>query len=333
MEKDNKVHLPLDFAPLTFCGEARRGFGEDCWCYGFGENTGLLAVFDGCGGLGARQHEVYANHSEAFMASRLCAGVMYEQLQRSFPWSETGKEAAQQNLLSSLRQRLEANAPPLRPTSLQIKGLRTLPSTMAAALLQMQPDGEVGIHSVWAGDSRVYLLDSTGLSQLTRDDSNQPDPMEGLYDDGTLTNYLSADCPIRINSSSVCIKLPFVVLSATDGCFGYVSTPMEFEGMLLHTLLETNSIAQWEDQLQKLIASYSGDDHTLCLAAFGYGSYEALRKSFEMRYDVLRAEYLNAVWQMPVEDRQSRRKLWSSYRKNYMKYVERKSTNADVGTL
>ena len=113
-----------------------------------------------------------------------------------------------------------------------------------------------------------------------------------------------------------------MVIAATDGCFGYVSTPMEFEGMILHTMLESSNVAQWEDNLRKLIASFAGDDHTLCLASFGHGSFENIQRTFAPRYEYIRKKYLETVWEAPWEDRETRRLLWADYRINYMKYLE-----------
>ena len=64
--------------------DAREGLGEDSWCYAFDRHTGMIAAFDGCGGSGARKHESYSGHSEAFMASRLCAGAFYDGFLDSF---------------------------------------------------------------------------------------------------------------------------------------------------------------------------------------------------------------------------------------------------------
>lgn len=319
-------NLPLDFPTLKFCGEARQGYGEDNWCCGFCENSGLIAVFDGCGGSGARQHRAYADHSEAYMASRLCAGVVYECIQSGFPYTQTAQEFAQQILSPAIRNRLEMNVPSESVSGIRISGLRTLPSTIAAALIGLCDDGQLEVSSVWAGDSRVYVLDTTGLSQLTADDSNQPDPMEGLYDDGTLTNVLCADRPYQLNCRTFRIKPPFMVIAATDGCFGYVSTPMEFEGMILHTMLESSNVAQWEDNLQKLIASFAGDDHTLLLSSFGFGSFGKMQKAFAKRYEKMKRKYLEKVWEAPWEDRELRRRLWKAYRKTYMKYIESERT-------
>lgn len=198
----------------------------------------------------------------------------------------------------------------------------TLPTTAAAAHIRAQPGGLLHVSPIWAGDSRVYRLDASGLSQLSVDDSNQPDPMEGLFNDGVLSNRLCADKPVHLNQRSYLWKPPFILLTATDGCYGYVSTPMELEGMILHTMLESESVAQWEQNLQKLIASYVYDDHTMCLASFGYPDFAAMQRVFSPRYQLLRRDYLDTVWKIPQEDRDTRRRLWAHYRPNYMKYIE-----------
>ena len=316
------IQLPLDFHSSVFCGEVRPGLGEDNWCCGFCEDTGIVAVFDGCGGSGARKHPDYAGHSEAFMAARIGAGALYRCIQQHFPCKMEAKQFASEIVMPSLSNWIKANVPIVDPNKPKVKGMRILPTTMAAALIQPGHKESLCISPIWAGDSRVYILDTNGLSQLTVDDSNQPDPMEGLYDDGTLTNLISADKDVKLNCRSFEIKPPFMVIAATDGCFGYVSTPMEFEGMILHTMLESSNVAQWEDNLRKLIASFAGDDHTLCLASFGYGNFENIQQSFAPRYDEIRKKYLEVVWKVPWEDRDTRRRLWADYRINYMKYLE-----------
>lgn len=316
------IQLPLDFHSSVFCGEVRPALGEDNWCCGFCGDTGMIAVFDGCGGSGSRRHSHYAGHSEAFMAARIGAGSLYYCMQQHFPCEMDAKQFASDIVTPVLSDWMRANIPEADPNKPQVKGMRILPTTMAAALIQPGHEESLCISPIWAGDSRVYVLDANGLSQLTVDDSNQPDPMEGLYDDGTLTNLISADRDVKLNCCSFEVKPPFMVMAATDGCFGYVSTPMEFEGMILHTLLESSNIAQWEDNLRKLIASFAGDDHTLCLASFGYGSFENIQRSFATRYSDLRKKYLEKVWELPWEDRDTRRHLWADYRINYMKYLE-----------
>lgn len=313
--------LPLDFHAAGFNGEVRENLGEDNWAYGFCQDAGIIAVFDGCGGSGARTHAGYGDHSEAYMASRLCSGALYECIEKHLEEVEDPLAFVRDILVPHLTRTLRANVPENRG-GIRIKGMRTLPTTMAAALVQVAPRNMLAVTAIWAGDSRVYILDETGLSQVSVDDSNQPDPMEGLYDDGTLTNVICQDQPIRLNCRTLLLKPPFMVLTASDGCFGYVSTPMEFEGMLLHSLLESDCVAKWEENLRQLVAKYAGDDHTLYLASFGYESFDNIQRTFRPRYESLQENYLKTIWETPWEDRDTRRKLWATYRENYLKYME-----------
>lgn len=314
--------LPLDFHTAVFSGEIRKSLGEDSWTYVFCEDTGIIAVFDGCGGSGAQSHSDYNNHSEAYMASRICAGALYECINTYSPTRMLPSVFSERILERYLADALKANRPSKDTDGITIRGMRTLPTTMAAGLVQPGTEKELSVSTIWAGDSRVYVLDRTGLSQLTIDDSNQPDPMDGLYNDGTLTNVICADKRVRLNCRTYRLQLPFMLIAATDGCFGYVSSPMEFEGMVLHTMLESSSVAEWEENLRKLIASYAGDDHTMCLASFGFGSYTSITRTFQKRYEWLRKNHLELVWKAPWENRLLRNNLWKSYRKNYMKYIE-----------
>lgn len=313
----------LDFI-LSFCREKIPGLGEDCYCHSFSDNAGLLGVFDGCGGAGAREHEFYSNHTEAYMASRLCAGVFYDCFRKDPPEYITPEQFFRQSLTPALQRCLRRYQPPLQPGEVRIKGsmVQTLPTTAAAALVRSGTGKELEVTAIWAGDSRVYILDEKGLAQLTVDHTTVPDPMENLYEDGLLQNIVTADRPVRFQCRTVRLKPPFMVFAATDGCFGYVSTPMEFEGMLLHTLLESETVDQWEKGLQKLIGSVAGDDHALCMAAFGYRGLSSVQQTLKKRYAQIRQWYLEPVSQLPMEDRDTRRAMWNQYKGDYCRYIK-----------
>lgn len=317
-----QYNLPLDCI-ISFCREMIPEHGEDCYCYSFCDTAGLLGVFDGCGGAGARKHEFYSGKTEAYIAARLCAGAFYDGFRATFPSNLPAHQAASEVFAPVAVQRLAANQPPKEENGL-ITGsmVRTLPTTAAAALVQMEKNGSMVVSAIWAGDSRVFLLDANGLAQLTVDDTSVPDPMENLYEDGVLKNVFCSDRPVKLHCKSVCVRPPFVVLAATDGCFGYMSTPMEFEGILLNTLLQSRCADEWEKRLAALIGQSAGDDHTLCMAAFGYSKFSALQKSFAKRYTHILKKYLDPVQKLPVDDRQSRHKLWNQYRAEYMRYLK-----------
>lgn len=315
--------LSLDFV-MSFCRDKIPGHGEDSYCYSFCDTAGLLGTFDGCGGSGARTHDYYSGHAEAYMASRLCAGAFYDQFRKLFPCDQTAEGLTKEVFAPQTAQRLVDFGPPKDETGFQIKGasVRTLPSTAAVALMQQESDGSVLVSAIWAGDSRVYIMDSLGLAQLTVDDTTVTDPMDNIYEDGILTNILCRDKAVKLHCKTVKQDEPFVVFSATDGCFGYLSTPMEFEGVLLETLLKAKCVADWESEVANTLGSVAGDDCALCLAAYGYGSYTALQKSFVRRYEYIEEHYLRPVSNIPVEDRESRVELWTSYRENYMRYIK-----------
>lgn len=315
--------LPLDFV-LSFCRDMIPEKGEDSYCYSFCDTAGMLGVFDGCGGAGARTHEYYSGKTEAYIAARLCAGAFYDSFRDNFPSQTASEQLAEEMFAAGAIQRLQDYAPPKEENGLRIAGsmVRTLPTTAAVALIRQGKEEELFLSAIWAGDSRVYLWDRQGLHQLTVDDTSVPDPMDTLYEDGVLRNLFCSDRKVKTHCKTISVKPPFMVLAATDGCFGYVSTPMEFEGMLAETLLQAESPARWEELLAERIGSVAGDDHTLCLAAFGYESFQALQASQKMRYDHIADTYLTPVRGLPVEDRQSRYQLWEQYKAEYMRYLE-----------
>jgi hypothetical protein len=177
--------LPLNYI-ASFCRAMVAGHGEDCFCHAFCDTAGLVAVFDGCGGAGARKHGYYSDRTEAFMASRFCAGVFYDQFRRCYPSELTAEQFITDKLAPAVKERLQEYQPPKEPGSYEVLGsmVRTLPTTAAAALIRQAPDGSQSVSAIWAGDSRIYILDEDGLAQLTQDHTSVPDPMENLYEDG-----------------------------------------------------------------------------------------------------------------------------------------------------
>jgi hypothetical protein len=113
---------------------------------------------------------------------------------------------------------------------------------------------------------------------------------------------------------------PFLVIGATDGCFGYLSTPMEFEGLLLQTLMASDSVAQWESRLASSIGQVAGDDYTLCMAAYGDMDLQAMKNALAGRFAMVRDTYLTPISKLPLEDRQTRMELWQKYQDHYFRY-------------
>lgn len=313
------MHRILDFI-LRLNVEARVGLGEDSWCHAFGERAGLIAAFDGCGGSGARKHALYSGHSEAFMASRLCAGAFFD----GFRDSVTGDVPAEATaILRRCAQYCRDSFSAYRPAAgsasrLKSSMITTLPTTAAAALI-LPEDGALSVTVAWAGDSRVYALTPQGLMQLSLDDSEDPDPFET---DAMMTNTLNADQTPHIHKKTLRLPLPAFLLAATDGCFAYYTTPMEFEGALLSTLADAATPNEWEQALAAQIGRVAGDDYTMVLASFGFSDFAQLRQAFAARYDLLRTQFLVPLSLLPPNDTAARRALWMQYRSEYMKYIK-----------
>ena len=310
----------LDFF-LMLNVDARKGFGEDSWCYALSKSAGLIAAFDGCGGSGARKHEFYTGHSEAYIASRLCAGAFFDGFRDSFVQQE--KPTSAQQIFEISKQYCQNTFAAYRPPAGQgfrIKSsmITTLPTTVAAAIIQPS-NGEILTSAAWAGDSRVYALTPRGLAQISLDDADDYDPYET---DAMMTNTINADRAPRVNQKVCRIPLPAIIFTATDGCFAYYTTPMEFEGVLLSTLLSASCPNDWESALSEQIGRVAGDDYTLVMAVLGFQRFENLKQAFSQRYNFLCENYLTRLAALPLSDAATRRALWASYRPEYTKYIE-----------
>jgi serine/threonine protein phosphatase PrpC len=242
-----------------------------------GPDLGLAGVFDGMGGAGGTVYETADGpRSGAYLASRIARDVVERHLltvlapDRPLPGDTTASEL-HDALEAALREALaDLNAPTSR---LRSRLLRALPTTMALGALQRTKDaGNRWVcHVFWAGDSRVYAFTADGMHQLSIDDLRDPgDAMENLQRDSVVSNAISADTEFHINHRRVMLEAPFVLLSATDGCFGYLRSPMHFEEMVLRTLASADTDEEWSAALQAEIAEVTGDD--AAMAAIGVGA-------------------------------------------------------------
>jgi hypothetical protein len=140
------------------------------------------------------------------------------------------------------------------------------------ALQRLQPDGDRWTaHLFWAGDSRAYaLLPAVGVQQLTVDDiRDHGDAMANLRQDSVVSNAMSADTEFVVHHRQVELTAPFLVVAATDGCFGYVPTPMHFEHLLLTALREASSTDGWSRSVQSAVSAVTGDDAALSVLGIG----------------------------------------------------------------
>jgi hypothetical protein len=204
---------------------------------------------------------------------------------------------------------------------------------MAVGVLQRrEPESADWIcHVLWAGDSRVYAFTPGGMHQLSIDDlRDQGDAMANLQHDSVISNAVSADTDFTINHRRVALEAPFFILSATDGCFGYLRSPMHFEEIVLRSLAGAASEQDWSAALQAEIAAVTGDDAAMAVIAVG-ADLPTLQELSAPRLAELAADYtapmdalLDEVTraEQALQDAQRRREAdtanrWHRYRTGY----------------
>lgn len=292
--------------------------GEDSYIYHFDNRGGIVGVFDGCGGSGAKRYEKYKCKTGAYMASRAvgCAAKDWFLELVDIDKSDDKVEELQRRITDYLHLCKDISG-----AVSVIKGSmsKEFPTTAAVIVAADKGDG-VQAACLWAGDSRCYLLDCDGLKQLSKDDIGDIDAMENLSADGVLTNVISASKSFTIHHRTIQINKPCILFTATDGCFGYFSTPMEFEYLLLETLMASASPNEWESRIKAILTDVSGDDFTLCGYCLGFGGFDEMKKKFYQRAKSIFHNYINGLEKKNSEEK---KQLWDNYKIGYACYIKK----------
>lgn len=289
------------------------GNGEDSYLYWVMPEAVIAGVFDGCGGSGARKYNTLSGKTGAYISSRAAASAAGEWFKSSANNPQAGFS------VESLKKKIQEGLEICDKIGNQQTGIRgslakDFPTTAAIIVCQKNPTG-ITIHCIWCGDSRCYLLDKNGLKQLTIDDIDDGlDAMDNLSSDGVLTNFISSSQDFLLHFKTYNVTEPCIVFTATDGCFGYFSTPMEFEYHLLNCLVHSDCVQNWELQIKKILDVVSGDDYSLCGYIFGYGSYNALRNDLSARRNDVYANYVCGTEGLL---REQKKMLWNQYKISY----------------
>ena len=306
-----------------------------------GPDLGLVGVFDGMGGAGGTVYETpEGRRTGAYLASRIARDVVERRMLDLLEpdWHLNGRSAAsdiQRSVQQALRERLEELNP--APSGLRSRLIRALPTTMALVALQRtQPGGHIWAgHVLWAGDSRAYVFESSGARQLSTDDLRDPsDALTNLRRDSVVSNAMSADTEFHVNYRRVELRAPFLVVCATDGCFGYVRTPMHFEHLVLSRLLEARNTEGWSSSLQAEIAAVTGDDAAMSTLGVG-ADFKEFQKLFAPRVAELASDFVEPIDQLSdavarveqeLQALRSRQldettQRWNQYKSGYERYL------------
>ena len=296
--------------------------GEDSFALGQDERMAWLCVADGCGGLGSRRYPQFQEHTGAYLASRIASQHFSAWAAKNMSMPATPEDGSQ--LCRALERELHgalirfANEHLPEEKSRIVGSMqRRLPTTFCAAAVQEGAAGWRETCFLWAGDSRGYVLDEEGLHQCTQDHlRGESDAFETLYRDLPLSRLLCADQPLQLSMRRMRAPLPCVILTATDGAFSSLRTPMEFEMLLLQTLLSARSWMSWQKKLAHQLKKIAQDDATILLMPCGAEDFESFKKRFILRRAALQEEFITPVRRRRGDVEYARQK-WRIYRENY----------------
>ena len=308
-----------------------------------GRELGLIAVFDGMGGAGGTVYETPDGpRTGAYLASRVARDIVEQRMVALLDpdWNLDGPAAAadlHRSVRAALQERLvELKAP---ASGLRSRLLRALPTTMATVALQRrEPDGDRwSCHLFWAGDSRAYVFQpDVGAQQLTTDDiRDRGDAMANLREDSVVSNAMSADTDFVVHHRKVELTAPFLVFAATDGCFGYLPSPMHFEHLVLAALRDAPDTDTWSAAVQAAVGAVTGDDAAMAVLGIG-ADHATFRELFARRTAELEQRWITPLDELDAELREHERKLeqlratrrerqarlWAAYKPGYERYLE-----------
>ena len=324
----------MNHIDFKFMIEKREGHGEDSSpLFLIKDNYCAVGVFDGMGGSGATTcvSEYGNDHTKAYVASRIIKEAVFNYLNNANCYSDINSEGIWNTAKSRLEQ--EKSNYPTKVSGLRSKLVRDYPTTLAIVTCNLVDDGISTIDSYWAGDSRNYLWNSDGFYQISKDDLDvDNDPLENLRNDGALSNCICADRAFQINNKRINVKGPFIIISATDGCFGYFITPMHFHEVLLTGLKLSGDVSEWENFVKAEMCKVTGDDISLSLCAIGFEDFESLKTSFSndtiVGFDEI-SSLQSEIAELEISIKEKKTQLensiqagWNNYKISYMKYID-----------
>ena len=331
MGKNVEMEISLILSIHAVSGGESSNYENGCederiLCIHKGNRLLLSGVLDGCGGAGSRKYVASENWTGARIASHEAGCALAEWFQTkndSEIHSMTIEEVAAElqgklsKHLKIVKERAEIGNGETRIISNMIKDF---PTTLAVMTAESAEKGTVRIRSYWAGNSRNYILLPGGLKQISKDDlennGDDDDPMA----DGGLSNCVSASIPFEICCKEIYETGPMILISGTDGIFGYFDSPIRLEWILLDTLQHADTPICWEEGLKAEIDRVSLDDHTLELVALNMGDFQNLKALYKERWSYLQATYMGKLNTAAEKEdgAQLYLELWRQYKEDYL---------------
>lgn len=324
--------------------EKKIGLGEDSDPIFLNSDTFVaIGVLDGMGGAGGAEcnSDFGDLHTKAYVASRIIKDAIESELRQLSILPDPHKLI--QLLEKAIAKRYEdelAKYPPKPKGGLRSTLLKEYPTTLAMICVSSASDKYI-IDSIWAGDSRNYIWNMNGLFQISIDDlKGGLDPLQNLFEDAPMSNCLQADGPVGLNNRT--LEFPksdkFIVMSATDGCFGYYPSPMDFEEILSDCIYKANSIEDCKMLINQAFASVTADDFSFSIAAFGFKDFKSIKKVlsrsrkgafasyFEKRRELERKLRKRNALTIEISEIEKQlendiNEIWPKYKQSYLKFM------------
>ena len=311
----------------TSCGEPS-DYGNACEdermiCVHGKENVLLSGVLDGCGGAGSKRYGRADRWTGARISSHEAGRTLAEWFQ-----SKALKELklqSQEDVAKELHDVLSTHLYEIKEAlgtekTLVISNLSVeLPTTLAVMTAEPERKGNIRIRSYWAGNSRNYVFLPSGLKQISSDNLDGDHDGDEPLENGILSNAVNASSPFTIYSKEVIQKGTMMLLSATDGVFGYFDSPIRLEWILLDTLQHAACPLDWEGSLKAEIDDWSSDDHTMELIVLNAENFSSLKAAYRERWTEMKTQYAEKL-DMAAENKNHELylELWRQYKKDYL---------------
>ena len=276
-----------------------KGHDEDAPAYA---DDKMLIVCDGLGGGGQNAYLVDGvKRTSAYLGSRKISAACQEFLSAHYDefCSNMQNPAA---LIAELKTYISdaldyyVNEKGLR-NIVRGKSMQMLPSTLAAIVYKPCEDHTDAL-VISAGDSRAFVLTpENGLQQISKDDVF--DNVDAFEKAATMTNNIRQDGDFHINYGYFSLPPKCILLVCTDGCFDYISTPMELEYRLEYSISKCGDLFDpTNDNLGQyfgsvLVNSGLKDDCTMAGAILGYSDSETTKNLFLRRALQIQEKYRN----------------------------------------
>lgn len=331
---------------LSICDmqEKKKGQGEDSdpIFLSFDKLT-VIGVFDGMGGAGGAECEsdFGIGFTKAYVASRIIK-VAIENLIRQNP-SIISQENIRDILIKTIEERYQQELQKYPPKSKVLRSplIKEYPTTLAITCVRKEESKYI-IDSFWAGDSRNYIWTSEGLFQISKDDlRGNLDPLQNLRDDAPMSNCIHADGKFSINHITIegfSVSDKFIIISATDGCFGYYPSPMDFETTFSDCVRNSSNLSEFKKKLSQAFEDVTADDFSYSIAAFGFHDYKDIKKTLGKinntavrSYSIKRGRYASFIRKREKLTQQidllneelegDINKIWNDYKNTYLKFL------------